>query len=477
MPLDPMILNGTLDPFKNMLKDVESKNLTGADVDKMREVLARMEQIGAENDDMNIFLGTLTQENLFGLFSDHYGRALSSEAKEAYDSGEKSTDDASLLKQSIDALKNAIVVIKENYEKSIELAKNENAEEQMNAGLDYLERNTDKGKFGATGGMSVLRKESKKSFDKTMEDTPNAYDSSVETAILNDPTDIIKGIQDVIDLAEQPGMTLPRFLRLQMEKGLDKAMEGSVVERKGQEYTIEFTKAAPASPHHIEKEVRKLAKFDELTAKSKFGVPNSKELSYDYREIDREFDRPMAIWYDISSRWDDLLWDLSMWSLSYCSFAPFIKPWALAKDPVAATIKTQKTGPGIFKQKERLLEKYYGIKFHDIFKHETFEWSVKQDYCSYSQEFIEFLIETIYPECKPFNDLNSERIEKRASFYKRDRNSVDREGNPYGHYPALRLAEFYDKKFGEGRYLSRFGEIAKSESAAAPWNWNTFKFK
>lgn len=477
MPLDPMILNAMIDPFRNMMKDVQSKNLTGPDVDQMSATLQRMEELGNSTDDLNVFNGTMMQENLFGKFSEYYSRALSSEAKAAYDSGEKSYDDASLLKNSIDALKSAIQTLKDNYEKAIQMAKGEDAEEQMNKGLDYLERNTEKGKFKATGGFKSLRKESKKSLEETLEDKPNAYNSSVEVEILTDPTEIIKGIQDVIDLAEQPGMTLPRFLKMQIETGLDKAMEGSVVAKKGQEYTLEFTKAMAVSPFHIQKEERKLAKYEELASKNKFNQPNMKELSYEHREIDRELERPMELWGTITDRWDDLLWDLSFWSLSYCSFAPYIKPWALAKDPVAATIRTQKTAPGVFKQKERLFEKYFGLKFHDIFKHETFEWAVKNDFISYSQEFIEFLIEKIYAECRPFNDLSSQLISERASYYKKDRLSVDRESNPHGHYPAVRVAEFYDKKFGEGRYRSKFGEIEPVDTAAKPWDWGAFKYK
>ena len=173
---------------------------------------------------------------------------------------------------------------------------------------------------------------------------------------------------------------------------------------------------------------------------------------------------------------DQLLSDLSFWSLAYCSFAPHLEPWLLAKDSVAATIRTQKTVPGIFKQKERLLEKYYGIKFHDIFKHETFKWAVKYNYIDYSQEWLEFVIEKIYPECKPFNDLSNQLIEERASYYKKDKLSVDRQANPERNVPAKRLSEFYDNKFGEGRYRSKFGEIDEIDTASKPWNWDTFKY-
>ena len=477
MPLDPMLLNSLLGPFKNMMEECKSKNLSGEDFDKMCETYTRMEQLGQEHDDMNAFNGQIMQENLYGKFSDYYGRALSAEKKAEMASGSGNYDDAALLKTSVDALKQAIQTIKQRYEEAIQMAKGENAQEQMNMGLDYLERNSDPEMFKATGGMDALRNEANKSFNETIEKTPNAFDSSVEVEILQNPDELIKPIQDVIDLGEQPGMTLPKFLRIQIERGLDKAMEGAVVARKGLETSLEFTEVNPVSPYHIEKDKRKIVVFDELAAAQKFNVPNWKEMNMANNDIDRELEPHIIKWDKFERMWDKLIWDLSFWSLSYCSFAPFIKPWSLSNNPQEAVIKTQKTTPGLFQEWEKLYRKYFGANIYDLLKHETFEWSVKYNYISYSQEFVEFLIEKIYPECKPFNDLPTQLIEERASFYKKDRNSVDREGNPLGHMPAERMRVFYNQKFGEGRYESKYGQIVKNESQAAPWNWETFKYK
>lgn len=437
MPIDPNMLNPMFDPFRNMLKDVESQNLTGPDVDKLHELINRMEQLGQEHSDINAFNGALMQENLYGQFSDYYGKALASKAKAEGDA--KGYDDTTLLKQSIDALKNAITEINRGYEEAIKTAKGKKADD-------------------------------KKVLGKKMKGLKSS-DNSIEVAILQNPELIIKGIQDVIDLGEQPGMTLPKFLRLQMEKGLDKAMEGSVVARNGQEYLLEATKSNPVSPYHIEVDTKKLNAFDELAAKSKFNLPNTKELSYVHRDIDYEYAGKIAIWREITYRWDDLLSSLAFWSLSYCSFAPSILPWKVTKDPVAATIKSQKTIPGIFKQKERLFKKYFGLDFMDIFKHDTFKWAVKYDFISESQEFVEFLIEKVYPHCKPFNDLPSDVIEQRALFY-----NGTNDQNPTAHKVQERYKEFYDNKFGTGRYLEKFGEIEKSTSTAAPWNLDNFKY-
>lgn len=189
-----------------------------------------------------------------------------------------------------------------------------------------------------------------------MNKNQDKYIDSREVEILLNPEIIIKGIQDMIDLAEQEGMTYPRFLRLQIERGLDKAMEGLSVVREAQEYNLEVVKLNPTSPYHLQKEEKKLEAFDQLASKNKFGIPNQKDYSYACNDIDYEFEFDIVKWNEIVRRWTDLLRDLSIWSLSYCSFAPYIPPWNMAKDPVIAVRKTQKTLPGIFKQKEKLLK-------------------------------------------------------------------------------------------------------------------------
>ncbi|MFH2095553.1 MAG: hypothetical protein ABIJ16_07615, partial [Bacteroidota bacterium] len=240
---------------------------------------------------------------------------------------------------------------------------------------------------------------------------------------------------------------------------------------------LEFTSVNPVSPHYLDRCNKKIACFDELASKHKFKVPNWKEFNLNRDDIDREFAPKIEEWDTIRDFWDKMLWNLSFWSLSYCSFAPYIDPWSMSDNPKEATIRTQNITPGVFKQRERLFQKYFGLSFHDIFKHPTFEWDVKYNYIDYSQIYTEFLIEKIYPACNPFNHLSSDIIDERASYYKKDRNAVDREMNPERHMPAERMRIFYNQKFGEGRHESKYGPVTRNESAAAPWSWDSFRYK
>lgn len=475
MPIDPMMLNAILGAFKNMIEDCKTKNLSGSDFDKMCETYDRMEQLGNEHSDMNEYNAQLMNENLYGKFSDFYGRILIAAANAQSDDG-GGYDDAAMLKQNIDALKQAIITIRKAYQDAIEQAKGQDAEANMQIGLEYLERNLDKELLSAGGGIDQIKTRSKKDFDEIIKKKPKAFDNSVEVEVMSNPEVLIKLIQDVIDLGEKPGMTLPRFLRLQIETGLDKAMEGSVSTRNGLEIEKEYILSNPISPIHIQIIEEKLEKFDELANANKFKVPNSTELKYSFEDIERLHENDIQKWDQIKTRWNDLLGDLSFWSLSYCSFAPYTQPWSVALDPVAATIKTQNTMPGVFKEREKLFQKYFGISFYEIFKHPTFLWEVKYNYIEYSQEYVEFLIEKIYPECKPFNHLSRDLIAQKESFCMTGKDSKDREINPQRHFPAERIKEWYDKKYGEGRYLLKYDPVEKYESAAKPWDLNSFKY-
>jgi len=477
MPIDPMMLDAILGTFRNMVEDCRQKNISGEHFDNMCSTFARMEELGAQHSDLNAFNGQIMQENLYGTFSNHYSKALCQQAQQQSSEG-GNYDDAFLLKQGLDALRQAIQRLRDNYREVMQMASGTNAQHQHDQSMGYIERNIDKELLSKAGGIDALKKQTQKSFEETLQKTPDAYDSTAELKVLQDPEPIIAPIQSLIELGEQPGMTYPRFLRLQIEQGLDKAAEGSAVTRSSYVTSLEFAQALNVSPHYIAQYTRQVERFDEMAAAAKFGVPQSRELQWAMDDIFREHEPLIIKWDRQRSFWENLLDDLYSWSLSYCSFAPHIQPWSLAKNPVEATRHTQNTQPGIFREREKLFLKYFGMTFMDLFKHETFAWEVTHHHVTYSQVFTEFLIEKIYPHCSPFKHLPGEIIEERASFYKKDRNCKDRELNPLLHLRAETFKTYYDRKFGEGRYLSKFGPVEKNEAAAAPpWNWETFKYR
>ena len=464
MPVDKMILDAMLGTFRTMVEDCKSQNLSGESFDKMCETLNRMEQLGDELNDINAYNAQVMQENLFGEFSGFYTKVLTEQSQSSSGSSDGAYDDAALLNQSINGLKQAVKAIQDRFAEAVETSKSVDVAAQREQGFAMAEKM----------GLEItdqMKQEAERQHDEKMKETPNAFDNSVEVEVLQNPTETIKPIQEIINLGEQEGMTFPKFLRLQIETGLDKAMEGAIVARKGLETEKEFILAGPVSPYHIFKIEKKIESFDKLASAHKFNVPNWKELSNSNNDIDREFELDIIKFDKISRMWDKLISDLSFWSLSYCSFAPNLMPWSLSKNPQKAVIRSQKITPGIFRERLKLSEKYFGMSFPDILKHESFRWAVENNYISESQEYLEFLIEKILPECKPFNDLSSSLISEKETFFK-----DKKEGNPLSHLPAKKQQIFYDNKFGEGRHESKFGKIEESDSKAAIWDIDTFKY-
>jgi hypothetical protein len=355
------------------------------------------------------------------------------------------------------------------------MAEEYDPEEAMEKSFEYLGRNKEQfgmGKLLNKATLKMMKAKTRRDIKKTKKETPNAYSNAKEIEVLFQDELIIKPIEELIALGEQDGMTLPRFLRIQIEKGMDKAMEGMILQREGYVFSYEFAKAQAFCPHYIEKEKRKIELYDKLASQSKFGVPNSQELTeYDIR-IDYEFDPLIAKWDAIVERWENLLWSLSHWSLAHTSSAPHIAPWSMAENVQEAIRETKECRPGIFKQEEALFKKYFGLDFMDVFKHETFKYKVENNYIDQSQEFIEFLIEKVYPHCQPNTFLASDIVEERNAFYK-DKKEV----NPQRAEPIKQFRDFYDQKFGQGYYTSKYGEIETVEANAAAWNWESFKYK
>ncbi len=475
MPIDKIMSDAILGTFRNMVQECKDKNYSGGDFNKMCECMDYMESLAQKHNDINAFNAQVMNENLYGKFSDFYGRVLSGAA--IAEQEEKGYDDDTLLKQTLDALRDAIKKIQDSKAEAIRMAEEYDPEEAIDKSFEYLGRNKEQfgmGKLLNKATLKLMKMKTKKDLKQSQKDTPNAGNNSKEIEVLFEDELIIEPIKALIALGEEEGMTLPRFLRIQIEKGMDKAMEGTILQRNGYVFLYEFNKAQSYNPYEIEKNKRQIEMYDELASKSKFGIPNSHELTQRDIRIDYEFHLPIAKWNAIVRAWENLLDDLAYWSLAYTPSAPYVDPWRgypLPQRP-AAIRKSQEITPGIFKQRERLFQKYFGLSFMDIFKHETFKYKVESMHISESQEFVEFLIEKVYPQCKPFNDLSADATKERDDFYTQKRTI-----NPEIMEPSKKFRTFYDGKFGEGRYASKFGSIEEPETNAAPWNWESYKHK
>jgi len=316
--------------FKSMLDQIVQQNIAGEHVEKMTAVLQRIDELGSEHSDFNAFNAQLISENLFARFSEYYTLALTEQHSASGNQGNGVYNDAELLKSCVSGLVQSIESIEQGYKQAVAEA----------------------GKSG----------------------------NAIEVEVLQNPDSIIQSIRELIALGQSEGMTLPDFLRIQIEKGLDKAMEGVVVQREGLMFEKQFTEANPVSPFHVEEVSEALEVFESLCRNSAFGVPESKEWTMLRDDIHRKYVSDIARFIKIRSSWEDILLDLSIWSLSYTKFAPEIFPWAETSRPFEAVKETQNINPGVIREKLKLFHKFFGLEFLDIFRHPTFLWQIKYHY-------------------------------------------------------------------------------------------------
>lgn len=413
MPVDKMITDAMLGTFRNMLQECRDKNLSGENFDAMAATLNRMEALGQEMDDTAAYSGMLVQEGLFMKFSDHYSKLLSGAAQaestdaDVYD--EKA--DQQLLNNTLQAYRDAIKRITENKEQVKSLMGSHAAD------------------------ADVLFK------DKL----------------------IIDAIQQLIDLGES-GISYPQFLSQLIERGLDKALEGSVLTGEGLQYTLDAAKATAANPFLIKKEEEKLLLHKQLTQASPVQVANNLQFNLGCEKIDWMHEPDIRKWNKIKEGWTKSLYWLDEWITAYCSFAPVIEPWSTAKNPKEAVKESQDCVPGKLRVWEKINQRYFGLSVKELVQHPSFGWDVEHHWMYWSQEYFEFLLTEVEPACIPFQQPSAAVIAKAEKMY-----NENRKANPDADKPTLRFAVFFDNYFGNGEFVKRYGLPEKVNSNAAPW--------
>lgn len=203
---------------------------------------------------------------------------------------------------------------------------------------------------------------------------------------------IVNTIREIIDLGRS-GITYPVFLRICEEKGLNKILQGGAVLRDGLVEDLRFAEES-FYPFTIKMRKEVLDAFDKMSAVAAFGVPDSFEFGLIRQKIEWKYEPDIIKWMEIIKRWDKLMEVLNDWIDSYGSFAPFDARWADMRGMqyTLENIKyTKSCNPGLLKRREIIFNDYFGLKWDDIFTHETWQWEMKAGRIWYSDLNIEKL--------------------------------------------------------------------------------------
>lgn len=464
MALDKMMTEPILSTWRNMEADLNSKNISGEYYDKFVQELRRLEQMCEEYDDIMAFSSAAMDEKIYEHLGDFYAKALNSGSSEKGGG----YGDEELLAMTVKALKDAIAFNEKSYQDALSQTA-ASAKKSRELTSDMMSKY----------GVSENADSDAPAMQSIDDEIPSLEHAFKQTAT---HPDVFKGcIQPLIDLAEQPDMTYPKFLKLQIEQGLDRALEGTVSLREKYVRLLDDAKFDLFSPRSIAAAEQQLQIFDKLAASSPFGIPRAKELTYALMEAEYEDKLPYKE-YDLQESFLDLLDDLAVWSLSFVPFAKDVEPWsAIIGDQKRqeAIVFDQKTGSGLFKAKEKLLLKYCGMDFPELLTGIAMKWAVETQAMRYSQEFVEFLVKQIYPACIPCSKLPQDLIDARASFHPAGPQKQNRELNPDHHKYYERGLERYERLFGKGSYQKAFpnGMPSTPKTDAKPWDWAGFNPK
>lgn len=398
MPVDPMMVDAMLGTFRGMAQECRDNNKSGESFDAMIATLDRMETLAQEMDDFAAYSAKLSTEGLFNEFSQHYGAVLAGGGGGATDPDDY--DDDALLQTTLNAYRDSVKQLEQAF-------------------ADAAQRGSQDGSFDINKIMDAGK--------------------------------LIQPVKDVIALGES-GVNYPTFLRLMIEQGLDKAMEGSVTQRDGIVYDLEWAEAMMLSYPEMEMKRKFLETFDAIAAKSEINIPDSFEYELARQKLEHQYLPAMVKWKAIVNRWEQLLDEVDEWIDSHCSFAPYVDPWKDAPDPQRAVRRSQDCCPGQLKVRERIFHDYFGLTWDDIFTHDSYLNEVNAFRMSYSQERIEFL-KRVYLQMKPFQKPSAELIQEAEANYKT-------KWNPERHRADEKMEILFDSKFGAGEYKRRFPKQA-----------------
>ncbi len=419
MPIQKNMLDAMLNTFRNMAKDCQGKDAAGEAFDKMIAALQRMEELGQEMDDFSAYSAKITTEGLQMKFSTFYGQVLGELNKPSSKSDNGAYDDKALLNQALDAYRDAIKRLRQGKQEALDIARDDITKNEIEA-LDKNEL-------------------------------------------------LIKPIEEVIKLGES-GINFPTFLRLMIEKGLDKAMEGSVATREALEYDLGWAKAMHVSKFHVAEKTEMLKKYTALTEVAPFEVPDSLEFELERKLIEYKYLPFIEKWEAIKRRWEQIIDNLDTWAIAHTRFAPYMEPWRMSKNPSESIQNDKDCIPGGIKVREKIFAEYFELKFHDIFTHETFINEVNNFFMDYSQVWIEFLVNKVYPEALPGKYLNKDLVKEAEDMHEKKFRF-----NPERHRALEKVEKYYDSVFGEGRYAKKAPPVEKNDSQAPPWDLTSFK--
>lgn len=432
--MDTSIKDSTLQIYRDLFQECKSKNKVNTKFEEMQTYLDRMEYLGNIHTDIASFQGALLQEDLFMKFSLAYADFLA-ESYTAPSGQSIEENDRRLLNQNLDALRNSLQSIEEQQQVAFKKIQNSTADSEKR--------------------KDILQKLAIEQFHQTDR--------------------IKKDIHNLIELG-MSSENYPTYLRIQIETGLDKAIEGSTIIKENYAEEYELAKIQNLSPYHINRSQKIWESYLTLSEKAPLSYPESIDIELDRKRIEHEFQPFISQWQAITEKWTSILLNLSYWAASQTSRAPYVEPWVIIpsmENRKEAIEFTKHTGPGTLQQEIRQLKENFDMDFYDIFAHETFIHAIQDNRIEFSQELVIHLIQDVFPNCNPRQFLPNEIIQKNQAIFE-----AKRYYKPGESFSDLAYKENFIQKYGLETWKIISNEPKADHyhkhSIAEHWQYETF---
>jgi len=246
---------------------------------------------------------------------------------------------------------------------------------------------------------------------KSYEDSLKHFDNHKDKEMLT------KAVQEIIALGKS-GINYPSFLRLMIEQGLDKAMQGSILNRKYLAEDLAFAQKT-IQPAWERKARAVLDKYDEMAVQSTLHIPNNTLFSLERFKIENNHEADVRRYDHIRNLWQTIFTDLHWWIDAYTKFAP--KDARYMGQNESETRKNidriKNINPGKIKAALNILEQNYQLTWRTIFNHETFDAEYRSNRFNYTEEYVCFIKEDVFPQCIPLKHADQILIEKAEALY------------------------------------------------------------
>ncbi|MES2775497.1 MAG: hypothetical protein V4722_15080 [Bacteroidota bacterium] len=232
-----------------------------------------------------------------------------------------------------------------------------------------------------------------------------------------DEATLTKAVQDVIDLGRS-GINYPTFLRLMIEQGLDKAMEGTVISRKYLLADVVFYRQL-IHPPMLRRSKAILNKYDELAAAASFNVPNSAVYSLEHAKIIGDTEADQTRYAQIQTLWFRMFTSMHLWVDAYTKYAPADERYAghSAAETQHNIELFKNTWPGRINVYEAQLLSNYQLSWNDVFAHESFDAEHRSNRFNYTDDYIRFIKDEVYPQCSPLQHADRDLVAKAEALY------------------------------------------------------------